>query len=107
MANADCSFSMGKIGSDIAIETSDIVLIEDNLMSIPRAIKISKKTKKIVIQNIVFSIVCKVMFMILGILDIIPLSVAIFADVGVMLIAILNSLRVRKGVNDGSWNWFS
>ena len=98
MMNADCSFSMGKIGSDIAIDASDIVLIEDNISSINKAIKISKKTKNIVLQNIIFSIVCKVLFMVLGVLDIIPLVLAIFADVGVMLIAVLNSFRVKSGV---------
>lgn len=98
MMNADCSFSMGKMGSDIAIECSDIVLVEDNISSINKAITISKKTKKIVLQNIIFSILCKVLFMILGILDIIPLVVAIFADVGVMLIAVINSFRVKIGV---------
>lgn len=104
MVNASCSFSMGKIGSDVAIESSDIVLIEDDLTSIPMAIKISRRTKKIVLQNIVFSIICKVLFMVLGVLNIMPLSIAIFADVGVMLIAVLNSFRVKVGIKDGSRN---
>ena len=95
MTEADVSISMGKLGSDSAIEISDIVLVSDNLKEIATAIKISKKTHVIVLQNIIFSIVMKVLFMILGIFDIIPLYLAIFADVGVMLIAVINSLRVK------------
>ncbi len=98
MVNSNCSFSMGKIGSDVAIEASDIVLIDDKLSKIAKTIRISKKTKRIVYQNIIFSIICKLIFMILGVLNLIPLTIAIFADVGVMLIAIINSLRVRIGV---------
>ena len=95
MVSSDCSFSMGKLGSDAALEASDIVLVNDDLKSIPNSIKIAKKTKKIVMENIIFSIVCKVLFMVLGILNVIPLFVAVFADVGVMLIAVFNSLRMR------------
>ena len=95
MVSSDCSFSMGKLGSDAALEASDIVLVNDDLKSIPNSIKIAKKTKKIVMENIIFSIVCKVLFMALGILNVIPLFVAVFADVGVMLIAVFNSLRMR------------
>lgn len=95
MTEANISISMGKLGSDSAIEISDIVLVSDNLKEIATAIKISKKTHVIVLQNIIFSIVMKVLFMILGIFDIIPLYLAIFADVGVMLIAVINSLRVK------------
>ena len=95
MLSSDCSFSMGKLGSDAALEASDIVLVNDDLKSIPNSIKIAKKTKKIVMENIIFSIVCKVLFMVLGILNVIPLFVAVFADVGVMLIAVFNSLRMR------------
>lgn len=98
MVNSNCSFSMGTIGSDVAIEASDIVLIDDKLSKITTTIRISKKTKRIVYQNIIFSIICKLVFMILGVLNLIPLTIAIFADVGVMLIAIINSLRVRLGV---------
>ena len=98
MTEADVSISMGKLGSSSAIEMSDIVLVSDSLTEIVNVIKISRKTHNIVIQNIIFSIVMKVLFMVLGIFDIIPLYLAIFADVGVMLIAVINSLRVKARI---------
>lgn len=94
MVLSDVAFSMGKLGSDAAVEASDVVLVTDNFNEIPDTIKIAKKTKKIVIENIVFSILMKVLFMILGLVGL-PLIVAVFADVGVMLICVINSIRVR------------
>ena len=96
MSSVDSSFSMGKLGSDYCIEVSDFVVMEDNLNKITDTIKLSKKTKSIVMQNIVGSIIIKVILMILGFLGLIPLWVAVFGDVGVMLIAIINSFRVRR-----------
>ena len=95
LMEADIGISMGKLGSEIAIEASDIILIQDKISDLVFAKKVSKKTRRIVIENIAFSIACKVIFMILGIVNLIPLSFAVFADVGVMLIAICNSLRLR------------
>ena len=95
MIISDCAFSMGKLGSDAAIEASDIVLVSDNIKGVNDALKIAKKTSNIVMQNILFSIIMKVAFMVLGILNIIPLSIAVFADVGVMLICVLNALRTK------------
>lgn len=95
MALADCAVSMGKLGSAAAVEASDLVLISDDLLSLPKAVKIARKTRAIVLQNIIFSIVMKVGFMALGIVGILPLWLAVFADVGVMLLAVLNSFRVR------------
>ena len=95
MAAADCSVSMGKLGSAAAVEASDLVLIADDLRVLPKAIKIARKTRAIVMQNIVFSLVMKVGFMALGALGVMPLWLAVFADVGVMLMAVLNSFRVR------------
>lgn len=100
MMCADCAVSMGKLGSDAAIEASDIVLISDQLSEVPNAIRLAKKTRKIVYENIIFSIAMKVIFMILGFFDIIPLWLAVFADVGVMLIAVINSLRMRLKVKE-------
>ena len=80
---------------NIKVEASDVVLISDNLAGLPYAVRIAKKTREIVLQNIVFSIVMKIIFMILGICGVLPLWLAVFADVGVMLLAVLNSLRVR------------
>ncbi len=95
MMAADCAVSMGKLGSAAAVEASDMVLIADDLRSLPKAIAIAKKTRKIVLQNIVFSIAMKVAFMALGAVGILPLWLAVFADVGVMLLAVVNSFRVR------------
>ncbi len=95
MAAADCSVSMGKLGSAAAVEASDLVLIADDLRALPKAIKIARKTRAIVMQNIVFSLAIKLGFMGLGAFGVLPLWLAVFADVGVMLLAVLNSFRVR------------
>jgi Cd2+/Zn2+-exporting ATPase len=95
MKTADCAVSMGKLGSAVAVEASDLVLIADDLTAIVSARKIAKKTRKIVVQNIVFSVAMKVFFMLLGVMGVLPLWLAVFADVGVMLLAVLNSLRMR------------
>lgn len=95
MVAADCAVSMGKLGSAAAVDASDLVLISDDLSALPKTVKIAKKTRAIVLQNIVFSIVMKVGFMALGVLGVLPLWLAVFADVGVMLLAVLNSFRVR------------
>lgn len=98
MRVADCAVSMGKLGSAAAVEASDLVLISDNLSALCDGVKISKKTRRIVLQNIVGSIVMKCGFMVLGAFGVLPLWLAVFADVGVMLVATLNALRVRKKI---------
>ena len=95
MAIADVSVSMGKLGSAAAIEASDLVLIADDLSALPKGIKIARRTRNIVMQNIVFSVVMKLAFMVLGAIGVLPLWLAVFADVGVMLLAVVNSFRVR------------
>lgn len=96
MTVADCAVSMGKLGSAAAVEASDFVLITDDLTALPKGVKIARKTRAIVRQNIVFSIAMKTAFMVLGAAGILQLWLAVFADVGVMLLAVLNSLRVRE-----------
>ena len=96
MVAADCAVSMGKLGSAAAVEASELVLISDRLSAIADGIRIAKKTRTIVMQNIVFSITMKIVFMVLGAIGILPLWLAVFADVGVMLLAVIHSLRVRK-----------
>jgi len=96
LAIADTGISMGALGSDAAIEASDIVIMDDNLLKIPTAIKIAKKTLLIAKQNIVFAIGIKVLFLSLGALGYMSLWGAVFADVGVTLLAVLNSLRALK-----------
>ena len=93
---SDIGISMGQIGSDAAIEASDIVLMKDDLKGILKAKKIACKTMKIVRQNIVFSIGIKVLVMILAVLSLSNMWLAIFADVGVAVIAILNAMRVSR-----------
>ena len=84
---------MGALGSDAAIEAADIVLMDDDPIKIPKAIKISRKCLGIVKQNIVFAIGVKVICLILAALGIANMWVAIIADVGVMILAVLNAIR--------------
>ena len=95
MTAADCSVSMGKLGSAAAVESSDFVLISDDLRSIPECLRVARKTQKIVMENIVGSIALKIAFMVLGVVGVLPLIFAVFADVGVMLLALANALRVK------------
>lgn len=98
MAESDVSVSMGALGSDAAIEASDLVLASDSLSALPKAVKGAKKTRKIVAENIVFSIAVKVALMILSLFGLIPLWAAVLGDVGVMLLAVLNSMRMRARI---------
>ena len=96
LALADVGIAMGGLGSDAAIESSDIVIMDDNIHKIADAIKIAKKTKRIVFQNIIFALLIKVLVLILVTLNLVTMWIAIFADVGVALLAILNSIRLLK-----------
>ena len=93
---ADIGISMGKVGSAIAIEASDIVIMTDELNKILEAIQISKKTEHIIKQNLIFAIGTKILILFLSIIGISNMWQAIFADVGVTLITILNTLRILK-----------
>ncbi|MCD8294539.1 MAG: cadmium-translocating P-type ATPase [Clostridia bacterium] len=102
MTTADCSVSMGKVGSDAAIEASDLVLISDKLSLIAKGRKIAKKTRSIMYENIIGSLVIKLAIMILALcISNFPLIIAIVADVGVMLLAVLNALRASFAVRKG------
>ena len=96
LAMADIGIAMGGVGSDAAIETSDIVIMTDDLVKLADAISLSKQTLKIVKQNISFSISIKILILILIALGISTMWMAVFADVGVSFLAILNSLRLLK-----------
>ena len=100
LANADLGIAMGGIGSDLAVKSADIILLNDNIQSIVDAIKIAKKTKTIVYQNIVFIMIVKIGFLVLGAGAIIGMKEAIFADVGVALLAIFNSMRILGTIKD-------
>ena len=93
---ADIGISMGGIGSDAAIEASDVVLMTDEPSKISHAIKISKKTLKIVKENIIFAIFVKILVLVLTAFGISTMWEAVFADVGVSVIAILNALRMLR-----------
>ena len=94
LSRADVGIAMGAMGSDAAIESADVVLMDDDPMKVSKAIKIAKNCMSIVYQNIVFSIGVKIACLILGALGYADLWLAIFADVGVMVIAVLNAIRV-------------
>ena len=100
LANADLGIAMGGIGSDLAVKSADIILLNDNIQSIVDAIKIAKKTKTIVYQNIVFIMIVKIGFLVLGAGAIIGMKEAIFADVGVALLAIFNSMRILNTIKE-------
>lgn len=96
LAEADIGASMGLNGQDLAIETSDIVIMDGKLSSFNKAIKISKRTKKIIMQNIYFALGIKAIVLVLGAFGVSTMWEAVFADVGVTFITVLNSLRIFK-----------
>ena len=96
ITRADVGIAMGAIGSDAAIEAADIVIMDDDPIKIARAIKISKHSLRIVRQNITFSIGIKAACLILGAVGIANMWIAIFADVGVMILAVLNAIRALR-----------
>ena len=97
IALSDIGFSMGGVGNDSAIEASDIVITNDNLKSLLTAIKISKKTNTIIKGNVIFAILTKITILILSVIGIASMWQAVFADVGVTIITIFNTLRLLKG----------
>ncbi len=96
LAMADIGIAMGGLGSDAAIEAADVVIMTDEPSKIAEAINIAKRTNKIVWQNIIFAIGVKVIVLLLGAMGIANMWEAVFADVGVAFIAILNAMRVMK-----------
>ena len=96
LAMSDIGIAMGALGSDAAIEAADVVLMTDEISKISAAIDISRLTKKIVSQNIVFSLSVKIIFLALGAFGFANMWEAVFADVGVSLLAVLNSMRIMK-----------
>ena len=93
LSRADIGIAMGALGSDAAIEAADVVLMDDDPVKIAKAIRISRKCMRIVYENIYFAIGVKLICLILGALGIANMWVAIFADVGVMVLAVLNAIR--------------
>lgn len=93
LARADLGIAMGGLGSDAAIEAADVVIMDDQPVKIPAAIKIARKTMRIVKQNIIFAIGIKIFVLILGALGLASMGAAVFADVGVTVLAVLNAMR--------------
>ena len=93
LSRADIGIAMGAMGSDAAIEAADIVLMDDDPLKISKAIRISRKCLRIVYENIYFAIGIKIICLVLGALGIAKMWLAIFADVGVMVIAVINAIR--------------
>ena len=99
LSRADIGIAMGAMGSDAAIDACDAVIMDDNLEKISQAVKISKKTLRIVKQNIIFILAVKLLFLSLGAMGAISMWGAVFADVGVSVLAVLNSLRILFSKN--------
>ena len=93
LAMADVGVAMGGLGSDAAIEAADVVIMDDNPKKIPAAMRIARRTMRIVRQNIVFALGIKAIVLVLGALGFANMWIAVFADVGVSVLAILNSMR--------------
>ena len=94
LARADVGIAMGSIGSDAAIEAADVVIMDDDLKRIPSTIAIARKTMGIAKQNIAFALIVKIVVLALGALGIANMWAAVFGDVGVSVICILNSMRL-------------
>lgn len=96
LARADIGIAMGGLGSDAAIEAADVVLMTDEPGKLVEAVRVAKETRKIVVQNIVFALSIKGIFLVLGALGLAGMWEAVFGDVGVALLAVLNSMRILK-----------
>jgi Cd2+/Zn2+-exporting ATPase len=96
IAGADVGIAMGALGQDAAIEVADVVLMKDSVSDICKAIEISQKTMRIAYQNIVFAIFVKVLVLILSAFGYAPMWLAVFADVGVTILCVLNAIRTLK-----------
>ncbi|MBR0167435.1 MAG: heavy metal translocating P-type ATPase, partial [Synergistaceae bacterium] len=99
LSGADVGIAMGCLGSDAAIEAADVVIMDDDLMKIPEAVRISRKCMRIVRENVYGSIGVKILCLGLCAVGLAGMRLAVFADVGVLIIAVLNSVRAMLGAN--------
>lgn len=97
---SDVGIAMGMTGSEFSVESSDVVISNDNIYSLIYAINVSKKTNKIIKQNIAIAFIIKILFILLGLIGLTTMWEAVFSDVGVTLIAIANSMRIKKGIDE-------
>jgi Cd2+/Zn2+-exporting ATPase len=93
---ADIGVAMGGLGSDAAIEAADVVLMTDEPSKLAEAVKIARDTKRVIWQNIIFALLTKTLVLLLGAFGAVNMWTAVFADVGVALLAVLNSTRVTR-----------
>lgn len=96
MAIADIGIAMGALGSDAAIEAADVVLMDDNPAKMPLSVRIARRTVRIIKQNIAFALGIKICVLVLGALGFANMWAAVFADTGVALLAVVNSMRALK-----------
>lgn len=96
LARADVGIAMGAIGSDAAVEKSDVVIMDDDVSKIPLAIKIAKRTRRVVLENIIFAIGAKVALLVLSIIGILPLFIAVIGDVGLLILTVINAIRAGR-----------
>jgi len=96
LARADVGFAMGALGSDTAIETADVALMDDDLRKIPEFIVLSKRVHSILVQNISFAIAIKLVFLVVTLIGMGDMWMAVFADVGASLLVVANGLRLLK-----------
>ena len=102
LRRADVGIAMGSLGSDAAIEAADVVLMDDDPAKLPLALRIARKCRRIVYQNIVFALAVKFLCLILGAVGIANMWWAVFADVGVMVLAVLNATRMLRPIKPES-----
>jgi ATPase, P-type (transporting), HAD superfamily, subfamily IC len=95
LTNADIGIAMGGLGSDAAVDAADMVIMSDEPSKIVKAINIAKETRRIVIENITLALVIKALFLLMGAFGVVGMWQAVFADVGVTIIAVLNALRLQ------------
>ena len=96
LAAADVGIAMGGLGADAAIETADVIIMGDEPGKIACGIRIARRTSRIATENIVFSIAVKVLVMLLSVFGLVELWAAVFADVGVCMLCVLNTLRINR-----------
>jgi Cd2+/Zn2+-exporting ATPase len=101
LTRSDVGFAMGALGSDAAIEAADVVVMDDRLACVPQALRIARHTRRIVLQNIALALVAKAIFLALGAVGIATMWEAVIADVGVTLLAVLNSTRALRAAARG------